>query len=74
MFKKSEMNYFNIAEPDIGECTQKNSKDSDSDSEMSIGQGSLDLASSISSDEDDDYVGLKWDQQLPKNETVGKYT
>ena len=49
--------------------------DSDTDSELSVlERGSLDLASSHSSDEDeDDFENEpRWDQPMPKNKVLGK--
>ncbi|XP_064606055.1 LOW QUALITY PROTEIN: cadherin EGF LAG seven-pass G-type receptor 2-like [Liolophura sinensis] len=57
-------------DPDTGENDRKRTNDSDSDSDMSVGRHSLELASSHSSDEDDDYDGPKWEQQLPKNKIL----
>lgn len=63
---------FCFVDPDTGENDRKRVNDSDSDSDMSVGRHSLELASSHSSDEDDDYDGPKWEQQLPKNKVLGK--
>jgi hypothetical protein len=47
--------------------------DSDSDSDASGDRNSLDLASSHSSDEDDDFeIGPPWDQHIPKSKAVGE--
>lgn len=49
--------------------------DSESDSDASVGGNSLDLASSHSSDEDDEFeIGLSWEQQVPKSIKVGKFS
>ncbi|XP_061178872.1 cadherin EGF LAG seven-pass G-type receptor 2-like isoform X2 [Saccostrea echinata] len=45
--------------------------DSDSESDVSVGQASIELASSHSSDEDDDFdIGPSWEKQLPKNQKI----
>lgn len=47
--------------------------DSDSESDVSIGQASIELASSHSSDEEDDFdIGPSWEKQLPKNKKIGE--
>ena len=53
--------------------TKPDGNDSDSDSDASMDRNSLDLASSHSSDEDDDFeIGPPWDQHIPKSKAVGK--
>ncbi|KAL8613059.1 hypothetical protein ACOMHN_008828 [Nucella lapillus] len=47
--------------------------DSDSDSDASMDRNSLDLASSHSSDEDDEFeIGPPWDQHIPKSKAVAQ--
>ncbi|KAL5014369.1 hypothetical protein ScPMuIL_008639 [Solemya velum] len=58
-------------DPDTGEVNHKHENDSDSDSELSVGRNSLDLASSHSSDEDDEFdVGPCWEKEIPKSKIV----
>ena len=52
--------------------TGKPGADSDSDSDASLDQNSLELASSHSSDEDDEFdMPPGWDSQVPRSKTVG---
>lgn len=51
---------------------KRRNHDSDSESDVSIGQASIELASSHSSDEEDDFdIGPSWEKQLPKNKKIG---
>uniref|UniRef100_K1PF79 Cadherin EGF LAG seven-pass G-type receptor 1 n=1 Tax=Magallana gigas TaxID=29159 RepID=K1PF79_MAGGI len=50
---------------------KRRNHDSDSESDVSIGQASIELASSHSSDEEDDFdIGPSWEKQLPKNKKI----
>ena len=53
--------------------TKQEGNDSDSDSDASMDRNSLDLASSHSSDEDDDFeMSPPWDQHISKSKAVGE--
>jgi hypothetical protein len=62
-----------------GEAPERRSRrkhrnhDSDTESDVSVGQASIELASSHSSDEDDEFdIGPSWEKQLPKNKKIGQ--
>ncbi|XP_041348330.1 cadherin EGF LAG seven-pass G-type receptor 2-like isoform X2 [Gigantopelta aegis] len=59
-------------DPDTGEITHmKDGNESDTDSELSVDRNSLDLASSHSSDDDDEFdLGPQWEQPAPKSKAV----
>lgn len=62
-----------IFKNNIPECDGADKDDSDSDSDASMDRNSLELASSHSSDEDDEFdIGPGWEKQVPKTKVVGK--
>ena len=71
---KFTFSFFTLIDPDTGEITHtKDGNESDTDSELSVDRNSLDLASSHSSDEDDEFdLGPQWETPAPKSKAVGE--
>lgn len=67
--------YINFTEevPERRSRRKHRNHDSDTESDVSVGQASIELASSHSSDEDDEFdIGPSWEKQLPKNKKIGQ--